>query len=114
MATLNKQKPYGTVCGTGFPYHFEQNGKFFNQAGLEVNEKGELITEPPELENDHVEPDIGPDVEPEDDGIDDFTANELREQLDRLEVKYRANDSKPGLRAMLREELAARKNEDDE
>lgn len=112
MTTLNKQKPYGTVCGTGVPYHYEQGGKLFNHAGLEVNQSGELITEaPPEPTVSAEIVESGKDQEPESDGFEDLTANELREQLDILEVTYRVNDSKPDLLAMLREELAADKRD---
>ncbi len=38
---LDKNKPYGEVCGA-CPFKYEQGGKFFNAEGKEVNADGKL------------------------------------------------------------------------
>jgi len=38
---LDKSKPYGTVHGV-CPYRFTQDGKCFNNAGVEVDELGKV------------------------------------------------------------------------
>lgn len=42
---LDKTKPYGEVCGGPLPYLYEQNNKFFNAAGHEVDSTGKVIEE---------------------------------------------------------------------
>jgi hypothetical protein len=42
MATLNKGKPYGISCGDQ-THAFVQDGKRFNSAGQEVDEKGRVV-----------------------------------------------------------------------
>jgi len=36
MGTLNRSRPYGTVCGTGVDHTYEQDGKCFDGMGREV------------------------------------------------------------------------------
>lgn len=40
---LNKTKPFGEIWGGDLPYKYLQDNKFFNEAGKEVTEKGELL-----------------------------------------------------------------------
>lgn len=45
MGTLNRNKHFGLIHGIA-PYAFIQEGKYFNQAGEEVDKEGRLIEEP--------------------------------------------------------------------
>lgn len=149
--SLNRNKPYGEVCGTGVKYKYEQAGKYFDQHGNEVAVDGKPVpggempqdlgapehenqekpatlapenTEKPEYtgmsvdqgENNQVpETEIdavdGSDVEPLAQEIDDLTVADLKDMLDRMDVKYPKKAKKPDLQAMLRDEIKQREIE---
>ena len=115
---LNKNKPFGIVIGAGIAYKYEQDGKYFNQAELEVTDKGVVIE--PKLTiaaKESLETQQAPVREylKDSDNIDleDLTAAEIREQLDRFGVKYKVRDGKPDLIALLREEILNRSLDDE-
>ena len=133
--SFNKNKSYAEVCGPGGKYKYIQNHKFYDNHYNEVTEGGEPVpggeytifekkkpapvvqevTEVKDYAGMSVDQMTQPIVAPEDDGLSELTRKELFEQLDRLGAdKPEQNARKDDLVAMVRDELKAKDNEDDE
>lgn len=137
---FNKSKPYGEVCGPNVPYKYEQDGRYYDQQFNEVTDKGELIarhvtaeeqretiktvatTAPPAddvvIDESGPVPEIGMDLAASADAfvddLDELKLPEIKEQLDRLGVKYDKNARKADLKALLADELIAAEIEKDQ
>jgi hypothetical protein len=93
---LNKNKPYGEVCCTtgSIKYKYEQDGKFFDAQGNEVDKAGNAVALPQAAEI------------PENPN-EKLTVAELKDALDDLGVIYDPSLKKADLVTLLTDEQRA-------